>query len=105
MKYSKNGNWKMYWGGTILPQGAQALGTIKRKNELVGGALIQLESGVYVQGNAGSIRSLPQDKVEELIARSEAAAALGSIGGRRSSKAKTEAARKNIRKRWPKDAS
>lgn len=79
MKYSKNGNWKNYWGETPLPKGAEALGTIKRGGELTAGALIRLANGVYVQGNAGSIRSLPQGEVERLIAISDAAAALGSI--------------------------
>lgn len=71
MKYNKTGNWKMYWGIMPLPQGAQALGTITRDDEVIAGALILLSSGIYVQGNAGGIRSLPQNEVKKLIASSD----------------------------------
>ncbi|NLH78491.1 MAG: hypothetical protein GX465_15780 [Acidobacteria bacterium] len=86
---TKSGNWKIYWGMMPLPEGAEALGVVRRD---VGdsGALIKLASGNYVQGNAGSIRTLPQRDVTEALARSEAAAALGSIRSER--KAATSAA-------------
>ena len=79
MKFSKNGNWKIYWGEMPLPKGAETLGTIKRDGELTAGALIRLATGIYVQGNAGAVRSLPQHEVDALIIRSNAAAALASI--------------------------
>jgi hypothetical protein len=77
LTFSKAGNWQLYWGVMPLPEGAKALGLIKRET-LETGALIRLASGVYVQGNAGSIRNLPQSDVIDAIDRSAAAAALGS---------------------------
>jgi len=73
----KSLKWKMYWGAMPLPAGAEALGIVTRETGT--GALIRLASGVYVQGNAGSIRSLPQDDVERAWQVSEAAAILGKI--------------------------
>lgn len=93
LKVAKNGNWQLYWGYTSLPVGAEAAGTVQREN-LETGALIRLSTGVYVQGNARSIRTLDQTEVKAAIARSEAAAALGSSA----SAAKAEAARENGRK-------
>ena len=74
---TKTGNWKLYWGFMPLPNGAEALGIVKRDTGV--GALIRLANGNYVQGNAGGIRNLPQRDVEEALAVSNAAAALGSI--------------------------
>lgn len=85
-----NGNWKLFWGAMPLPVGADAIGTVKRENDLTGGALIRLANGRYVQGNAGGIRTLPQREVEEALAVSTAAAALGSIKSEK--KAKSSAA-------------
>lgn len=76
--YSKNGKWKLYWGGMPLPAGGEALGTVTRDG-FDTGALIRLASGQYVQGNAGSIRSLDPAAVDAAIAASSAAAALGSV--------------------------
>lgn len=90
LKVTKSGNWQLYWGYGPLPANAEALGTVQRET-LETGALIRLGSGNYVQGNAGAIRTLPQREVDEAIARSSAAAALGSI----TSDAKAEAARAN----------
>ena len=75
---TKTGNWKLYWGVMPLPQGTEALGLVKRETGETG-ALIRLENGVYVQGNAGGIRTLPQRDVEDALAISNAAAALGKI--------------------------
>lgn len=72
---SKNGNWQLYWGVMPLPDGAQALGTVSRESGT--GALLKLASGAYVQGNAGGIRTLPQNEVDAALAVSNAAAALG----------------------------
>jgi hypothetical protein len=85
---TKTGNWKLYWGVMPLPEGAEALGLVKRDTGT--GALIRLANGRYVQGNAGGIKSLPQRDVDEALARSDAAAYLGSIRSER--KAKSSAA-------------
>ncbi len=77
LKVSKSGNWKAYWGVMPLPAGAAALGTVTRETGETG-ALIRLASGNYVQGNAGSIRTLDQRAAEQALAISAAAAALGS---------------------------
>lgn len=90
LKVSKSGNWKLYWGYTPLPAGAEALGTVQREN-LETGALIRLANGNYVQGNARAIRTLDQSEVQAAIARSEAAVSLGSITSER----KAAAAREN----------
>ena len=49
---------KLYWGNMPLPQGAEILGTVTRETGETG-ALIKLPTGIYVQGNAGALRSLP----------------------------------------------
>lgn len=79
---TRTGNWKLYWGMMPLPDGAEALGLVKRET-LETGALIRLANGNYVQGNAGGIRTLPQSDVDEALAVSNAAAALGSIRSER----------------------
>jgi len=89
MRISKNGKWQIYWGYINLPQGAKAIGTITRDNNQTG-ALIQLASGIYVQGNAGAIRTLDQTEVKIAIKRSAAAANLGSATSSR--KARSSAA-------------
>lgn len=93
LKVTKSGNWQLYWGVMPLPAGAEALGLVKRDN-LETGALLRLSIGNYVQGNAGGIRTLDQRAVDEALARSEAAAALGSM----TSAAKAAAARANGKK-------
>jgi hypothetical protein len=82
--------WQLYWGYTPLPTGAEALGIVQRETHETG-ALIRLNSGQYVQGNAGAIRTLPQREVIEALERSAAAASLGSM----SSAKKAAAAREN----------
>jgi len=62
------GPWRLYWS-TPLPQGAQALGTVTRNARGAVGALLLLASGVYVQGNAGALRSLPQSQIKSMIGR------------------------------------
>lgn len=85
---TKSGNWKLYWGVMPLPNGAEALGLVKRETGT--GALIRLANGKYVQGNAGGIRSLPQSDIEDALAVSNAASALGRIKSAR--KAESSAA-------------
>ena len=94
--------WALYWGPGPLPKGATAHGTVTR-DEADTGALIRMATGIFVQGNAGSIRSLPQVEV----ARSMAAASLAAVAGRMKTPARARAARINGRKggRPPKQPS
>lgn len=78
LKAAKSGNWKLYWGMSPLPTGAEALGTVQRETLEIG-ALIRLSTGIYVQGNAGAIRTLDQRDAKVAIERSEAAVALGRM--------------------------
>ena len=60
------GAWRLY--SNTIPSGSRALGTITRD---IGdtGALVQIEAtGLYVQVNAGSVRTLPQSKVAAALA-------------------------------------
>lgn len=94
LKVNKSAAWQIYWGYAPLPSGAESLGTVQRET-LETGALLRLSTGIYVQGNAGAIRTLPQREVEEALARSAAAATLGQTGGRVTSDAKAAASREN----------
>lgn len=60
-----------YWGALPLPQGAVMLGCIYRKNG-IGGALLRLQNGIYVQGNAGTTRLIDQKAAEEAARRARA---------------------------------
>ena len=74
------GKWRHYWGRSPLPTGAQAHGTVCRGIEI--GALIEMPTGIMVQGNAGALRTLPQDQTRRAMdptPRNEAAAALGRL--------------------------
>jgi len=62
----QNLSWKLFWGNGPLPKGANALGVIRR-GPWDKGALILMPTGIYVQGNAGSLRSLDQKKVAGLM--------------------------------------
>ena len=59
----KAGNWRLYWGPGPLPERSKALGTIRFEGTGRAGALVRMPTGIYVQGNAGSVRSLPQAEV------------------------------------------
>ena len=48
----------IYWGGSPLPKGAICLGEYNQGARK--GAMIQLANGRRVQGNAGSIRAIPE---------------------------------------------
>lgn len=66
MKIDTNGKWKLYWGNMPLPKNSKAIGTVDRK-ESVRGALLLLESGLYVCGNVGCIGGLDQVEVKRLL--------------------------------------
>ena len=59
---------KLYAGPAPMPKGATLVGLIYNDNR-VGhkGALIQLANGVYVQYNAGCIKSLDQAAVKAAL--------------------------------------
>lgn len=94
---TKADKWMLYWGSMPLPEGATALGVVNRAPGDTG-ALIRLASGVYVQGNAGGIRTLPQHETGDALAVSDAAVALGRKGGSKTSAAKKTASAANGRK-------
>ena len=87
----QNAPWKLYWGPGPLPEGGEAIGVIDREGCDVG-ALIEID-GKYWQGNAYTLRSLPQREV----IRAVAAADLGRSGGQARSKKKVAASRANGR--------
>ena len=59
------GNWRIYTN--TLPAGATPIGTVTR-NGFETGALVRIEStGLYVQVNAGAVRTLDQRKVKAAI--------------------------------------
>lgn len=83
------GPWKLYWTSPLI-NGATALGTVTRDGYDTG-ALIRTAVDVYVQGNAGAYRSLPQSDIIVALHM----AAVGAAGGKASTDAKAKAARLN----------
>lgn len=63
-----DGAWRLYWGNGPAPHESRVLGTVTR-NGCDTGALIRTAIGVYVQGNAGTLRALDQRKVTAAISR------------------------------------
>jgi hypothetical protein len=66
------GAWRLY--SNTIPAGSRALGTINRD---IGdtGALVQIEAtGIYVQVNAGAVRTLPQAKIAAAVETARAGA-------------------------------
>lgn len=80
MKITKTEQWRAYWGAMPLPERAKALGIIERDAGDVG-ALIEMPTGLLVQGNAGCLRSLPQRDVHLHLAAVENGAAGGQASG------------------------
>lgn len=60
------GNWRLYTN--TIPANSRAIGTITRKGYDTGALVLIEGSGIYVQANAGEIRSLPQAKVAAALA-------------------------------------
>lgn len=60
---------RMLWGPGPVPVGAEITGVVVRSDEDgIGGALIRLENGIYVQGNAAAVRTLSQGEVRRALA-------------------------------------
>ena len=57
----------IYWGTMPLPHKAICMGIVDRGNGDIG-AYIEMPTGIAVQGNAGTMRSLPQDQVRAALA-------------------------------------
>ena len=70
-----SGNWRLYTN--TIPHGARALGTVARDGYDTGALVLIEATGLYVQVNAGAVRTLPQVKVASAIG----AARSGSHGG------------------------
>jgi len=64
MKIQIGGEWKVYWDNIPLPLGAEVIGTVSL-TEGNNGVLLFLQSGIYVQGNDGSVTSLEQMEVKK----------------------------------------
>lgn len=66
MKIDIGGDWKPYWDNVPLPHGAEVIGSISL-NDGNNGVLLLLQSGIYVQGNAGSVSSIEQIEVKKQL--------------------------------------
>ena len=87
------GKWQLYWGPSPLPHNSKALGTVTRDGYDTGALILIEATGIYVQGNAAAIRSLPQrDSIIGLHM-----AEVGARGGSATSPAKTRAVRRNAK--------
>lgn len=60
------GKWRLYTN--TLPANSRALGTVTREGYDTGALVLIEVTGLYVQANAGCIRSLPQAKVAAALA-------------------------------------
>jgi hypothetical protein len=73
------GNWRLYT--TLIPATCAVFGTVRRLDEPGDiGALLRLRSGIYVQSNAGALRSLDQGAVRRAVARAEESEKAGLPG-------------------------
>jgi hypothetical protein len=57
----KKGKWRLYQ--TFLPIGFEAIGTVTRDEFDMGALVLVKKTGLYVQANASSFKSLDQCKV------------------------------------------
>ena len=62
MTIHRDGAWRAYWGSRWIPWGYMVLGTVDRGNGDAGAFMLSSE-GLYVQGNTGTFRVLPQQRV------------------------------------------
>ena len=61
-----NGKWRLYTN--TIPKGSVVIGTVERSDIGDKGALVRIEAtSLYVQVNAGAVRSLPQGKVKAAL--------------------------------------
>ena len=60
------GNWRLY--SNTLPAGSRAIGLVTRDDTDTGALVLIERTGLYVQVNAGAVRSLNQSKVVAAIA-------------------------------------
>lgn len=60
------GNWRIYTN--TIQSGSRALGTVARDGYDTGALVLIEATGLYVQVNAGAVRSLPQSKVAASLA-------------------------------------
>lgn len=61
-----SGKWRLY--SPVIPAHSRAIGTITREGYDTGALVLIEATGLYVQANAGVIRSLPQSKVAAALA-------------------------------------
>ena len=61
-----SGKWRLY--SPVIPAHSRAIGTITRDGYDTGALVLIEAAGLYVQANAGVIRSLPQSKVLAALA-------------------------------------
>lgn len=90
------GAWRLY--SNTIPAGSRALGTVARDSGDAG-ALVQIDAtGLYVQVNAGAVRTLPQAKVAAAVesARSGAHGGPGRGQGIKAADGATGLKRRNI---------
>ena len=85
--------WRIYWA-MPLPQNSTAHGTVTRETGETGALIEMHATGIYVQGNAGAIRGLPQREVIVALHQAE----LGARGGAARTNAKRAAVRANGRR-------
>lgn len=67
IEINRAGKWRLYWGAMPIPSGAEAMGTVTRDGHDTG-ALLSI-GGRYVQGNAGTLKSLPPREVRAALGK------------------------------------
>ena len=61
--------WQQLWGPQPLPINTEAVGVVRRHKGGSGALLLFRATGIYAQGNAGCLTSLPQHDIKLAIAR------------------------------------
>jgi hypothetical protein len=89
------GNWRLYT--STIPAHSRALGTVTRDGCDTGALVLIEATGLYVQVNAGVIRSLPQHKVAAALAEVRTGrGGPGRGGGRKTTDGVTGLKRRNV---------